>query len=99
MAQIAFIKVTDTWETLEDLISEATGETFTFDANKTYQIECRGASNVYLVEPDVELTDSFNGGVMLDNTGKKLVKYKKGDYDLYVRADLTSFLNITVLGE
>ncbi|MBQ0113356.1 MAG: hypothetical protein KBT03_09525 [Bacteroidales bacterium] len=99
MAQVAFIKVTSDWETLEDLISEATGETFTFDATKTYQIECRGSSNVYLIEPDFELQDDFSGGVMLDNTGKKLLKYKKGSYDLYVRADLASFLNITVLGE
>lgn len=99
MAQVALIKLTGEWETLEDLISEATGTTFTFDSSKTYQIECRGASNAYLIEPTAEPTAGTSGGVMLDNAGRKIMKYKKGDNDLYARADLTTFLNITVLGE
>lgn len=99
MAQVALIKLTGEWETLEDLISEATGTTFTFDTTKTYQIECRGASNAFLLEQSSEPSDDSTAGVMLQNDGEKIVKYKKGTATMYARAVQESALNITVLGE
>lgn len=99
MAQVAFIGLTNEWEDLEDLISEATGETFTFDTTKTYQIECRGESNAYLLEQTDEPADDSTAGVMLQNDGEKVVKYKKGTATMYARAVQNSGLNITVLGE
>jgi len=99
MTQVALIELTKDWEDLEDAISEATETEFTFDTTKTYQIECRGNGRAFLVEQVDDPTAGSKDGVMLDNSGMKVVKYKKGTNVLYGRAESSCLLNITVLGE
>ena len=97
MAQIAFTKAPKEWKTAEEVISEALDDTFTFDGSKEYQIEARGLTPVYLAEPAEEPEDSYLG-VELTNDAKKIIRYKKGTYDLYLRGD-DAYINVTVIGE
>lgn len=92
MAQIAFVKLPNDWELLEDIISEEIGQAFVFDATKTYGIEARGTSPAFLCEPEGEPEE--NDGVMLDGGGFKTAEYKTGQNMLYAKTNGDCYLNI-----
>lgn len=78
---IANVKITDTWEKLEDLISAATGSTFTFESDTDYYITNSGGYTVNLIDTDQDpITDA---GLPL--TTKEQCGYKVGTYDLKVK--------------
>lgn len=92
MAQIAFIKLPNEFTLVEDIISEALGQAFSFDATKTYSIEARGLSPAIFCEPDNEPANS--DGVMLDAGGYKNIKYKTGRNLLYAKSNGVCWCNI-----
>lgn len=77
MAQEAFEKdLTTTWTALSDII--------TVDADTTYYIQNRGAGVLVVVEPDSEPSADDTDGILVQPY--KVLKYKKGTNDLYLRA-------------
>lgn len=77
MAQEKFEKgLTTEWVSLSDII--------TVDASTTYYIQNRGANVLIAVEPDSEPSDDDTDGVLVQPY--KILKYKKGTNDLYLRA-------------
>lgn len=98
MSQLAQVKITEEWESLEELIKEALEDsTFELDSTKTYLIQAQGNARACLVEPTAEPAAGSNEGVVLDLGC--CVEYKKGTNTLYVRSFGNSWLNISVLGE
>lgn len=93
MAQTALIKTSKTWSKVETLMGS------TFNANKTYQLECRDGASPALLQESAEAPTN-DAGVRLDREGMKVVQYKKGTStnDLYVKGD-GAVVNITVIGE
>lgn len=77
MAQEAFEKgLTTEWSALSEII--------TVDADVTYYIQNRGSDVLVAVEPDSKPSDDNTDGLLVQPY--KVLKYKKGTNDLYLRA-------------
>lgn len=83
---IANIEAKDTWQSVEDLISAATGETFTFTSGKTYHITNNNDFSVWLVNTDTAPSDKEDTGMRLP--GGCQCNFQIGTYThLYVRGN------------
>lgn len=94
MANIAFIKVTKEWVSVEELI----GNSFSFDSTKTYILEGRGNGGVLVLESDTVPDSDSRAGNKLDGLGYKIAEYKVGIGTLYARREVNSLdsgLNIS----
>lgn len=77
MEQVAFITdVKDEWTDINDYLSSD------LSSGNSYQIEARGGK-VLVQEASAKPTDE--GGVMLDEEGKKTITYTVGTNDLWVK--------------
>ena len=76
MAQVDFQQLTNEWTALSDLI--------TVGADTTYYLQNRGPDTLVALESSSEPDADSQEGVMCQPY--KVVKYKKGTQDLYLKA-------------
>lgn len=62
---IANIEVKNEWQSVEELVSAATGETFSFDANSTYHITNNSDYAVFLCNQDTAPSTKQGIGMVL----------------------------------
>lgn len=62
---IANVKLNNEWQSLETLISAATGDTFTFDASTTYHITNNSDCACYLINQNTEPSGKVGYGMLL----------------------------------
>ena len=89
MAQVEFEALTTEWTALSDII--------TVSADATYYIQNRGADTLVALESSTEPTADNQEGFMCQPY--KVIEYKKGTQDLYLRAfNKSCAINITSEG-
>lgn len=62
---IANITIGREWQSLEDLLTQATGTSFTFDASKTYHITNNSSNDCYLLNQNVAPSGEIGYGMLL----------------------------------
>lgn len=83
---IANIETNDTWQSVEDLVSAATSDTFTFTADTVYHITNNNDFAVWLINADTAPSEKENVGMRLP--GGAQCDFKIGTYThLFVRGN------------
>ena len=62
---IANVTATNEWQSVEELVSTATGETFSFSSGSTYHITNDSDYNAFLVNQDTAPTEKTGVGMVL----------------------------------